>query len=81
VANWPNGFNAFYCMKYEVSQQGYVDFLNTLTYTQQVTRTANAPKHRLRERGALISSITNRNGIDIQTPGVASTTPACMPAT
>jgi formylglycine-generating enzyme required for sulfatase activity len=38
-ATWPNGFNAFYCMKYEVTQQGYVDFLNTLTRTQQNTRT------------------------------------------
>ncbi len=38
-ASWPNGFNAFYSMKYEVSQQGYVDFLNTLTRTQQNTRT------------------------------------------
>jgi formylglycine-generating enzyme required for sulfatase activity len=38
-ASWPNGFNAFYCMKYELSQQQYVDFLNTLTRTQQNTRT------------------------------------------
>ena len=27
---WPNGFNAFYIMKYEVSQGEYTDFLNTL---------------------------------------------------
>ncbi len=33
-ASWPNGYNAFYCMKYEGSQQQYVDFLNTLTQTQ-----------------------------------------------
>ena len=33
-ASWPNGFNAFYCMKYKVTQQQYVDFLNTLTTTQ-----------------------------------------------
>ena len=74
-ASWPNGFSAFYCMKYEVSQQGYVDFLNTLTYTQQVTRTANVPTS-LAGTGALITGNTNRNGIDIQTPGVASSTPA-----
>ena len=35
---WPNGFNAFYCMKYEISQQGYVDFLNTLSRSQQANR-------------------------------------------
>jgi formylglycine-generating enzyme required for sulfatase activity len=76
-ATWPNGFNAFYCMKYEVTQQGYVDFLNTLTYTQQVTRTASVPTS-LAGTGALITGYydTNRNGIRIQTPGVASTTPA-----
>lgn len=74
-ANWPNGFNAFYCMKYEVTQQAYVDFLNTLTYTQQVTRTANAPNSAA-GTGALITGNTNRNGIDIQTPGVANTSPA-----
>ena len=37
-ASWPNGYNAFYCMKYEVSQQQYVDFLNTLTQTQADAR-------------------------------------------
>jgi formylglycine-generating enzyme required for sulfatase activity len=36
---FPKGFNAFYGMKYEISQQGYVDFLNTLTRAQQDTRT------------------------------------------
>lgn len=75
TASWPNGFNAFYCMKYEVSQQGYVDFLNTLTYTQQVTRTANAPNSAA-GTGALSTGNTSRNGVDIQTPGVDPTTPA-----
>ena len=73
--SWPNGFNAFYAMKYEVSQQGYVDFLNTLTYTQQVSRTANAPSSAA-GTGALVTGNTNRNGIDIQTPGVDPNTPA-----
>ena len=31
---WPNGFDASYCMKYEISQQQFVDFLNTLTLAQ-----------------------------------------------
>ena len=39
-ATFPKGYTAFYCMKYEVSQQGYVDFLNSLTRAQQATRTA-----------------------------------------
>jgi formylglycine-generating enzyme required for sulfatase activity len=37
-ATWPNGYNAFYCMKYEISQGQYRDFLNTLTRTQQANR-------------------------------------------
>jgi len=31
---FPKGFQAFYCMKYSVSQQQYVDFLNSLTQEQ-----------------------------------------------
>ena len=40
-ASFPTGYNAFYIMKYEVTQQQYVDFLNMLTRTQQNTRTAS----------------------------------------
>lgn len=38
-ADFPKGFAAFYCMKYEVTQKQYVDFLNTLNRDQQNTRT------------------------------------------
>ena len=34
-AGFPKGFNAFYCMKYEISQEQYMEFLNTLTREQQ----------------------------------------------
>lgn len=74
-ASWPNGFSAAYCMKYEVSQQGYVDFLNTLTYAQQVTRTQNSPLSAA-GTGAMSNSNPRRNGIVIQTPGVAVSAPA-----
>jgi len=37
-AAFPKGYNAFYCMKYEISQQQYVDFLNSLTTTQASNR-------------------------------------------
>ena len=36
--SWPNGYSAFYCMKYEISQGQYADFLNTLTTTQDGLR-------------------------------------------
>ncbi len=75
---WPNGFNAFYCMKYELSQQGYVDFLNTLTYDQQAGRTRIAPSTTPNNFALVLGGLPNqmRNGVMIQTSGVASTTPA-----
>lgn len=36
--DYPTGYKAFYMMKYEVSQEQYVEFLNTLTRTQQIDR-------------------------------------------
>ena len=38
-AKWPKGYNAFYIMKYEMSQQAYCEFLNTLNQGQQNGRT------------------------------------------
>src|SRR5690554_133111 len=40
TATFPKGYEAFHVMKYEITQQQYVDFLNTLTFSQQVNRTA-----------------------------------------
>lgn len=34
----PKGYNAFWIMKYEMSQQQYVDFLNTIDYNKAVNR-------------------------------------------
>jgi len=45
-ASFPNGYNAFYCMKYEISQQQYVEFLNTLTQAQADARKANETANR-----------------------------------
>jgi formylglycine-generating enzyme required for sulfatase activity len=60
-------------MKYEISQGQYRDFLNTLTYNQQTSRAASvtgAP-------GTAALNNANRNGLDVQTSGVAATlTPA-----
>ncbi len=41
-APFPKGYNAFYAMKYEISQGGYRDFLNTLTSAQQAARVENS---------------------------------------
>lgn len=37
-AAFPKGYNAYYCMKYEITQFQYVEFLNTLDGTQQALR-------------------------------------------
>jgi formylglycine-generating enzyme required for sulfatase activity len=72
AAAYPKGYAAFYCMKYEISQGQYRDFLNALTYAQQVSRTAVVPTSAA-GTGALSSTNANRNGLDIQTPGNSTT--------
>ncbi len=65
-SSYPMGTNSFYCMKYELSQQQYVDFLNSLTLSQQVNRTTNAPTSAAGTY-ALVNSGTDRNGIATMT--------------
>lgn len=65
-------FKALWCMKYEINQAGYRDFLNTLDSQQQVTRTANAPTL-AKGTGALITPVTARNYIEIATPAALNT--------
>jgi len=36
---FPKGYAGFYCMKYDIAQYQYIEFLNTLTRVQQNTRT------------------------------------------
>jgi formylglycine-generating enzyme required for sulfatase activity len=73
--NYPNGYNGFYCMKYEISQQQYADFLNTLTYHQQETRTETAPDNSPGTL-ALTTGGKRRNGIVIKKSGTTSDQPA-----
>jgi formylglycine-generating enzyme required for sulfatase activity len=67
-ANFPKGHKAFYCMKTEISQQQYVNFLNTLTRAQQAGRVATAlaaGTTSVSNRYVMsnTSSISSRNGI------------------
>lgn len=65
-AAYPNGFNAYYCMKYELTQQQYVDFLNTLTRAHQNGRTTtNVSGTSVTNRFVMSNTATilNRNGI------------------
>ena len=52
-AAYPKGFAAAYMMKYEISQQQYVDFLNSLTRVQQAA-------HVRTDLSVGVSSVTNR---------------------
>lgn len=77
-STFPMGYNGFYCMKYEITQQQYVDFLNSLTYSQQASRVDVAPNSAI---GTLALTNNaggqqNRNWIVIQTPGNNSALPA-----
>jgi formylglycine-generating enzyme required for sulfatase activity len=72
---FPFGRDSFYCMKYEISQGAYRDFLNTLTYQQQTTRTANAPNSAVGVNAFDNSGIA-RPYIEIAIPGVSVSSPA-----
>ena len=64
AANYPKGYKGFYVMKYEVSQEQYVSFLNTLSYAQQQER---IPGLSSLKGGEFVFGVktapSNRNGI------------------
>jgi formylglycine-generating enzyme required for sulfatase activity len=74
-ATFPMGYNSFYCMKYEISQLQYVEFLNSLTFSQQQTRIATDPTA---ATGTYVTfgNYAYRNGIVIETPGNNAAIPA-----
>ena len=72
-AAFPKGYQAFYCMKYELSQQQCVDHLNTLSRAQQVSLVeTNVGLSTITERYVMTGTATMqyRNGIrcDANTP-------------
>ncbi len=74
-AGFPKGYSAFYCMKYEITQQQYVDFLNTLSFDQQTARTILTPTQLATNPEsagtcAMNASCLNRNGIKLIKEGV-----------
>lgn len=64
----PNGSYGFYCMKYELSQGGYRDYLNCLTYTQQANHTVSLPNS---PAGTKALSILpgGRSYLEVEVPG------------
>lgn len=75
---YPKGVNAFYIMKHEISQHAYVDFLNTLTYDQQMARVPVSPAAADKSWAMAASGYTSnftqyRNYIRIRNSSVAGT--------
>jgi len=69
-AAYPKGYNDVYCMKYETSQEQYVEFINTLDRTQQNNRTGtNISGTPITNVYVMSNSSTkkNRNGIQCNT--------------
>ncbi|MBU3676113.1 MAG: hypothetical protein FGM54_02895 [Chitinophagaceae bacterium] len=78
-ASFPKGFGAFYCMKYEMSQAQWVDFLNSLNRNQQISRVAtNISGTSVTNRFVMSNTATasNRNGVrcDATIPASGSVT-------
>lgn len=86
-AEFPKGFQSFYCMRHEVTQQQYVEFLNTLSYAEQLRRTEKQGKDKAAPQGpeAPVGTLVMkpmgtegfqggqyRNGIKIAVSGVAA---------
>lgn len=72
-STYPVGYNSFYCMKYEITQEQYVEFLNSLTYTQQAERVIADP---ISAAGTYAFANAYRNGIIISAPGSNAALPA-----
>jgi formylglycine-generating enzyme required for sulfatase activity len=69
-AAFPKGFNAFYCMKYEISQGQYVDFLNKISPVQFANR-----YDAFNYTGSNGGNIATRYNITGIHPGMTTTTP------
>ncbi len=72
ASGFPTGYQAYYVMKHSITQQAYVDFLNTLDYAQQDARAEISPD-------AVAGTYTHgdyRNKIKINTSGSSGVSPA-----
>lgn len=76
LTGFPSGYASFWIMKYELSQGGYRDFLNTLTFAQQENRFPAATP----PTAVAGTNISGGGPIEIVTPGssAGSTTPAAV---
>jgi formylglycine-generating enzyme required for sulfatase activity len=77
-AGFPMGYHSFYLMKYELTNENWVDFLNTLTYDQQASRIDIAHNAAINSfvYPQNAASSTADNYIKLQSPGLNNTIPA-----
>jgi formylglycine-generating enzyme required for sulfatase activity len=78
---FPTGYNDFYMMKYEISQEQYCDFLNMLTRTQQISRVSASITGTNITNVFVMSNTTTpaaRNAIRCNTTIPASPTPVAF---
>lgn len=69
-AAFPKGYNDFFIMKYEVSQEQYVEFLNKLTRVQQAQRFVSTTVGNFMSNAAGQVTPANRNGVKLMSdPG------------
>ncbi len=69
-AAFPKGHRAFYSMKHPISQQAYVDFLNTLTRHQQSARFPGTTEGTYMHSSSTQNTPALRNGVRLMTdPG------------
>ena len=81
LPGFPTGFSGFWIMKYELSQGGYRDYFNTLTYTQQLNRLRDVFSNPESPIGTNINGSASccRQYMEIVTPGSSATnTPAVI---
>lgn len=73
LATYPNGYPAFFTMKYEVTQEQWVGFLNKLTLSQQRARTIGSALESVKPGeyvyGPLRTKPSARNGIVLASIG------------
>ena len=77
-ADFPLGYNKFYCMKTEINQGQFTEFLNTLTYDQQTTLMGTYSGVRPNILNSYYANAVNANrcGIIVSAAGVYNTKPA-----
>lgn len=74
-SSFPLGYNRFYCMKYEITTSQFINFLNALTYDQQLRMVRDPNATPLESaQGTLIFNTFNGFRLEIKTPGTSLTT-------